>query len=313
VIGRGAFAIFLGVCALAVAQVAWWITFLVRTGAERRHVVMFASEGSFFMVLLLLGVWLMYRTLAEQVRLREMRATFLSSVTHELKSPLAAIRLFLETLEQGRADEEKRRDLVRKMLLDTERLERLVNDLLRAGRIEAGALSADEGEARLDAVVEGAAERARLRCGPGDEVRVEGPGPVLVPGDEELLRSAVENLLDNAVKYSPGAQAVEVDVRRDEDEVVVAVRDHGLGIPADEQAALFTKFHRGAEARTRGIRGTGLGLAMVDHIVRAHHGRVDVESQPGRGSTFRIRLPVEEPSVRGVRSSVRPSVRGVRL
>jgi signal transduction histidine kinase len=292
VIGRGAFAIFLGVCALAVAQVAWWITFLVRTGAERRHVVMFASEGSFFMVLLLLGVWLMYRTLAEQVRLREMRATFLSSVTHELKSPLAAIRLFLETLEQGRADEEKRRDLVRKMLLDTERLERLVNDLLRAGRIEAGALSADEGEARLDAVVEGAAERARLRCGPGDEVRVEGPGPVLVPGDEELLRSAVENLLDNAVKYSPAPRRVVARLRADALEAVVEVEDAGLGIDPAFAARAFQPFARSGREETRAAPGTGLGLFLVRGIAEAHGGRAWIRPRPeGRGTVAGIALP----------------------
>ncbi|HVY62431.1 MAG TPA: histidine kinase dimerization/phospho-acceptor domain-containing protein, partial [Planctomycetota bacterium] len=140
-IGRGAFATFLGIVALAIAQVAWWITFLVRIGGDRRHIVMFLSEGSFFVVALLAGVFLMYRTLMEQVRLRAARATFLSAVTHELKSPLAAIRLFLETLDAGRVtDEAKRRELVKKMLLDTARLEHLVADLLRAGQIEANRL-----------------------------------------------------------------------------------------------------------------------------------------------------------------------------
>src|ERR1044071_6923641 len=125
-IGRGAFAIFVGIVVLALAQVAWWITFLIRIGGDRRHMVMFLSEGGFFMVALLAGVFLMYRTLVEQVDLRRARATFLSAVTHERKSPLAAIRLFLETLDEDRVDAEKRKDLVKKMLLDTDRLERLV-------------------------------------------------------------------------------------------------------------------------------------------------------------------------------------------
>jgi two-component system phosphate regulon sensor histidine kinase PhoR len=196
----------------------------------------------------------------------------------------------------------------------TDRLTRLVESLLDFDRLEAGAQPYSFEPHDMTTLVGTIVEDFRIDApAAGHDVQFRGNGGVPIHVDRDAFSRAVWNLLDNAVKYSPGAQAVEVDVRRDEDEVVVAVRDHGLGIPADEQAALFTKFHRGAEARTRGIRGTGLGLAMVDHIVRAHHGRVDVESQPGRGSTFRIRLPVEEPSVRGVRSSVRPSVRGVRL
>lgn len=109
--------------------------------------------------------------------------------------------------------------------------------------------------------------------------------------DSEALSRAVWNLLDNAVKYSPNHRAVEVGLSRQDGSVRIAVRDHGLGIPAHEQRAIFTKFQRGEQARTQGIKGTGIGLAMVNEIVNAHHGRVDVESEPGKGGTFTIVLP----------------------
>jgi len=102
---------------------------------------------------------------------------------------------------------------------------------------------------------------------------------------------AVRNLLDNAVKYSPQAQTVDVDVQHRNEDVFISVQDHGIGIPGHEQGQIFTKFHRGEQARTRGIKGTGIGLAMVHEIVKAHRGRVEVDSSPGVGSTFTIVLP----------------------
>ena len=109
--------------------------------------------------------------------------------------------------------------------------------------------------------------------------------------DAEAISRAVRNLLDNAVKYSPDASPVEVGLAHQNGHVRISIRDHGMGIPAHERTKIFTKFHRGEQARSRGIKGTGIGLAMVDEIVKAHHGRIDVESEPGTGSTFTIVLP----------------------
>ncbi len=284
-IGRGAFAIFVGIVLLAVAQVAWWFLFLVRVSGERRHLVMFASEGAFFMLALLAGVFLMYRTIAEQVRLRALRATFLSAVTHELKSPLAAIRLFLETLAEGRVDAARRGDLVRKMLLDVARLERLVGDLLRAGQVEAGALVPALEEVDLAAIAREAAQAARPRLGPDDRLEVVAPeGPVRAPADSHLVRSAIENLLDNAIKYSPPPRAIRIEVAAARGEARVEVCDSGPGFDAATAARAFEPFARGGSEETRATRGTGLGLFIVRGIADAHGGRAWVGPEGGAGA-----------------------------
>ena len=119
-------------------------------------------------------------------------------------------------------------------------------------------------------------------------------GAAYVDSDEDALSRAVRNLLDNAVKYSPDHRAVEVGLSSGDGSVRIVVRDHGMGIPVHERGTIFGKFQRGEQARLHGIKGTGIGLAMVDEIVRAHHGRVEVESEPGHGSTFTIVLPATE-------------------
>jgi signal transduction histidine kinase len=287
--GRGALALFIGVVVLAIAQVAWWIYFLIRTGGQS-HLVMFASEGAFFMVALLTGVFLMYRALTEQMRLRQMRATFLSAVTHELKSPIAAIRLFLETIAEDRVDAEKRKDLVKKMLLDTDRLERLVSDLLQAGQIEAHALVPSLEDVDLATVAEEAVEAAKPRLGPDDTIDLHAM-PVKVLGQWDLLLSVVQNLLDNAIKYSkpPRRIAVRVDPGGS-----LVVSDKGVGIDAAGLEHAFEAFYRSGNEEARRQKGTGLGLYLVDGIVRAHGGKCRIESGgEGQGTTVRCSIPVK--------------------
>lgn len=294
-VGRGAFFLFVGIVVLAVLQLAWWTIFLLRISADRRHVVMFASEGAFFLLALLAGVLLIYRTLLEQVRLKNLRATFLSAVTHELKSPLASLRLFLETIEAGRVDEAKRRDLVRKMLLDVDRLERLVGDLLRAGQLETHSLRLERARVDLAPVLADARRAVEPRLGAEDSLLVDAPEGIVVEGDRDLLRSVVENLLDNAVKYSKPPRRIEARLAREGRAAVLEVRDNGIGIDRSSLAALFEPFHRAGDEETRAVKGTGLGLFLVRGILRAHGGDCEAASDgPGRGATLRCRLPLAE-------------------
>ncbi|MHC4391293.1 MAG: sensor histidine kinase [Planctomycetota bacterium] len=293
--GRRAFIAFIAIVVLALAQIGWWILFLSRIAESRRQVFMILSEAIVFLIALLGGVFILYRTLTEQVRLKHMQATFLSAVTHELKSPLAAIRLLLETVESGRVkDAAKVRDLVGKSLLDVDRLEQLVNDLLCAGQLEQHDLQPSKTRLDFTALVREVAERARPRLiQEGDALKVTADRPIPIDGDPALLESVVLNLIENAAKYSPPPRAISVALAEREGRAELTVRDQGVGLDAEDRAQVFLPFFRAGDEETRTQRGTGLGLFLVQGIVRAHGGDCTVESAGhGQGSVFRVRLPL---------------------
>jgi signal transduction histidine kinase len=190
-------------------------------------------------------------------------------------------------------DADRRRVCYEAQSRATDRLTRLVESLLDFGRMEAGKHRYQFEPRDCGELVRNVVEDFRGQI-TGYEIEFQGNGAAQVESDGESLSRAVWNLLDNAVKYSPDQRTVQVDIHRGDDTVSISVRDHGIGVPDHERTAIFSKFHRGEQARKRGIKGTGIGLAMVDQIVRAHRGRVEVESEPGKGSTFTIVLPVKE-------------------
>ena len=217
----------------------------------------------------------------------------MSAVSHEFRTPLTSLRQFTDMLlDQPGLSDDRRRQAYEAQSRATHRLTRLVESLLDLGRMEAGARRyrfelRDLGEL-LHRVVE---EFRGVAVQTGHQIALVADGPAMVESDEEALSRAIHNLLDNAVKYSPTPTTVEVGLARHERDVHITVRDHGLGITASEREAIFRKFQRGEQARMLGIKGTGIGLAMVEEIVRAHHGRIWVDSEPGKGSTFTITLP----------------------
>ena len=244
--------------------------------------------------LALLASWIIVRGVRREVAMARLKTQFLATVSHEFRTPLTSLRQFTERLrehpELAPADRGACYDVQSRA---ADRLSELVESLLDFGRLEAGArpfvfVNEDAG-AFVRSVVEDFKSHQPHSAGPVCLEIPHDPAPVCV--DASMLRRAVSNLLDNAVKYSPEVIDITVSVRRESGQVAIAVRDRGLGIPRAEQSAIFTMFHRGEEAESRAIRGTGLGLAIVREIVGAHHGRVTVQSEPGRGSTFTIWLP----------------------
>jgi len=245
-------------------------------------------------VVVLVGSYFTARALTRELAVARLQSDFVSAVSHEFRTPLTSMRHLTELLDRGVVSEEDRRKQYYAALSqETSRLHRLVESLLNFGRMEAGAL-----EYRLERVniaeliEEVVAEFRQERSADGQRIELDADGPMPeLRADREALGRALWNLLDNAVKYSPGDTAVRVDLERTGREVVIHVCDQGPGIPAAEQKQIFRKFARGAAARASHIKGTGIGLAMVQHIVRAHHGEVRLDSQPGKGSTFTIVLP----------------------
>lgn len=262
--------------------------------AARRRTLLIALGALF--VLIAAGSYLAVRSVNRELAVVRLQSDFVAAVSHEFRTPLTTLRQFNELLELDDLPSEKRHSFQQAQTRATERLQRLVEALLDFGRMEAG--HRPYRLQRLDAAAlacDVAAEFRREVDGRGFAVECQTvSGGCPVDGDAEALSRAVWNLLDNAAKYSREARSIELAVERANGAVTLAVRDHGMGIPPSEQKRIFQKFMRGAEAKSQGIKGTGIGLAMVEHIVKAHGGNVKVESAPGEGSTFTIVLPAKE-------------------
>jgi signal transduction histidine kinase len=275
----------------------------VKSGATDESRGWLARQGFYIAALSLVlalaafGAYLLWRDVRRELRVAEMRSQFVSSVSHELKTPLTAIRMFAETLRMGRAADPAIRDeYLDTIVNESERLTRLLNNVLDFSRIEAGRKTYQFASHDLESIVRTATRAMHYPLArQGFELRVDiGAGIPPVRVDADALEQAILNLLANALKYSGDARKIELTLARDGEHAVVSVRDWGIGIEPVDQKRIFDKFYRVERPENRLIPGTGLGLTLVDHIVRAHHGRIDVDSTPGTGSTFRIHLPLGE-------------------
>jgi len=245
-------------------------------------------------VLIVIASYLIYRATSREFAAARLQSDFVAAVSHEFRTPLTSLRQFTDMLREHKDMSDERRDLCYEaQARSAARLTRLVESLLDFGRMEGGAriyhLEPVLGSELVRRVVEEFRNEAQSS---GFQFRLEAQDSAEIEADAEALGRAVWNLLDNAVKYSGNSREIDVEVGRVGSDQTIAVRDLGLGIPAHEQALVFRKFQRGEEAMRLGIKGTGIGLAMVSHIMKAHHGRVEVRSEPGRGSTFTLILPV---------------------
>ena len=242
------------------------------------------------------GVALALRAAGKAVKLSEMKSDFVSNVSHELRTPLASIRVFAELLRLGRVETpDKVREYGDYIETESRRLSRLIENILDFSRIESGRKTYRFVSADLREVVSATLKsfEVHLKHG-GFRIAFEAPpGPLpSIAVDADAIGQALHNLLDNAVKYSGQAREITVRLGQEGEDLVVAVQDHGIGVPKDEQRKIFDRFHRVSTGLVHEVKGSGLGLSIVAHIVRVHGGRITVESEPGRGSTFSIRLPL---------------------
>jgi len=230
-------------------------------------------------------------------RLEMSRRDFVANVSHELKTPITSIKGFVETLLAGALQEpENARNFLGIVSRQTDRLNEIIDDLLSLSRIEQ---DAEQGRVflttgRLKGVLDSAIQICEAKAAAKEiTVRLDCPEELRARINAPLLEQALVNLIDNAIKYSPAGSAVQVEALRDNAEVVVLVRDQGVGIEKSQLDRIFERFYRVDAGRSRKIGGTGLGLAIVKHIAQSHHGRVTVASTPGAGSLFSLHLPAE--------------------
>ena len=238
---------------------------------------------------------LILRAVGREMAVARLQSDFVAAVSHEFRTPLTTLRQFTDRL-RGQPDLswERRVQCYEAQARATDRLTKLVESVLDFGRMEAGARPYALGPRDCAALVERVV--ADFRDTPqaaGRSLTLRRNGCMAVDADEEALSRALWNLLDNAAKYSPEGSEIAIDLSTAADEGRIAVRDRGLAFRPLSGSVCSRKFQRGEQARRLGIKGTGIGLAMVDHIVRAHQGRVEVESEPGEGSTFTIVLPLK--------------------
>jgi signal transduction histidine kinase len=222
----------------------------------------------------------------------EVKSTFISVISHELKTPVALIKGYADTLRRQDADWDQQtiQESLNVILEETDRLNQLIDNLLDASRLQAGALPLDMDKAALDALAQRVAARFRTQTRKHQiDVNFAQNFPV-VTGDLFRLEQVLNNLVSNAIKYSPGGR-IQISGRATPDDVIVSVSDEGIGIPLEEQPRVFERFFRGARERHQGTAGAGLGLYLAKAIVEAHGGRIWVESNPDKGASFSFAIP----------------------
>ncbi|TFD48172.1 two-component sensor histidine kinase [Cryobacterium sp. TMT1-2-1] len=228
----------------------------------------------------------------EAFRLDEVRRDFVANVSHELKTPIASVGLLAEALVHAADEPEQVRRFANRLTTESARLGRLTQEIIELSRLQSQEAVAQPELVKIDAVVAAAVDQARIVSDANHiTIAVGKKSRSEVYGDERLLVVAVHNLIANAVNYSPDGSRVGVGVRRNDGAVEITVTDQGVGIPEADLDRIFERFFRVDQARSRHTGGTGLGLAIVKHVVQNHGGDIRVWSQPGKGSTFTIRLP----------------------
>jgi signal transduction histidine kinase len=267
----------------------------------RRQSMIFMAAFVLLLVVIMLGLGATYRVIRRESEMARLKSDFVANVSHDLKTPLSLIRMFAETLELGRVtDEGTRREYYGVMTRESERLTRLIDNVLDFSRIEGGRQRYDIFPNAVEPLIREVLDAFRYPLAQqGFKVDSDlEPDLPEIPLDPAAIKQALANLVDNAIKYSGQRRRLSVSARRHRDEVAIEVADEGIGIPSAETQRIFEKFYRAGRSETQGRRGSGMGLALVKHIVEAHGGRVSVESRAGAGSRFTLHLLLSGPSTR---------------
>lgn len=268
-------------------------------GVSTTEIARSRTQRTLFLMLgidavILVAVLLLLRVILRETELARLKSDFVDNVSHDLRTPLGLIRMFAETLEMGRlTSEEKRQEYYRTLSREAARLTRMVNNLLDFSRIEAGRKAYETKPVELPALIKDALDSYRFHLQQRGFVLLEQLDGDVPPinADAEAVSQAFLNLLDNAVKYSTEEKHITVGLRREGEWAIIEIKDRGLGIAASHLDKIFDKFYR-VETVGHETRGAGIGLALVQHVMQAHHGNVEVNSALGKGSSFLLKFPI---------------------
>jgi len=325
---RRAFVVFVVLVVFCLLQLSWWIVFQVDSSQQFRQVrldlltlqygseadipadlksaldreshkrvVMFVSEGSFFMLIILTGAYFIYRTLRRSVELQYLQKTFIQSLTHEFRTPLTSLRLYLETLQKGNMPEGRTAEILDRMHDDCDRLDGMIDTVLETGYF-------DRHDYHLKLTITDLVDDVReyLKAFDpyvnrlGGRLISELSDGITVKSDYGALKRALRVLVENATNYSPpDRREVTVSLTRENNQARLAVADRGFGLTEDEKKKVFDRFYRGNGDKTKKVKGTGLGLFLARRIIEGHGGQIEATSDgPDKGSCFIISLPLAE-------------------
>ena len=271
----------------ALVQLISWGTLVVKLQPSRMTMIM--GEGSVFLFLLCIGAYFLHQSINKEDRLHEQQQNFLLSVTHELKSPLAAIKLSLQTIVKRDLDKARQTSLLNNSLKDIERLDDLVENMLLATRIENRSYSFPKEEFDFSELVSKITDRLQIHsCGCEQVIKTDIQDNIRVSGDAFALASVVTNLIENAVKYSGPCAEVSVQLRKENGHAFLAVSDKGPGIADDEKMLIFDKFYRVGDESVRKAKGTGLGLFIVKEVLQNHDADISVKDNVPQGTIFEV-------------------------
>lgn len=250
----------------------------------------YVAEGATFLIVILIGAGVVYGSFIRRISLSRQQNNFMLAVTHELKSPLASIKLNLQTLEKHKLDEQKRDMLIERCIKESNRLNDLCNNMLFTSQIEGGqykpALEAFSLSAVVEDVLSEFAGRYQRRF---EEDIAEG---CRIIGDKSMLRIAITNLVENAIKYTPETGLIKISLEMKQQTAILQVADEGAGIPDSEKKKVFNKFYRVGNEESRKAKGTGLGLYLSSRIIGQHKGRLLIKDNKPTGSIFEMQLPI---------------------
>ncbi len=257
--------------------------------ANKRKTAQYLGEGITFMMFILLGAVFVYRATRKQLRLSKQQQNFMMAVTHELKTPIAVTRLNLETLQKRKLDEEKQQKLIQNTLSEANRLNTLCNNILLSAQLEAGQYTVNFQEFNMSEMIASILKQYQTRF-PARQIVGNIGDEIFVNGEILLIEILVNNLLDNALKYSPNTGRIGIELNQDAHYVVLQVWDEGKGIPLVEREAIFGKFYRGGDEGVRTTQGTGLGLYLCKKIAEDHGADIRVTEHQCGGSNFVVRF-----------------------
>jgi K+-sensing histidine kinase KdpD len=282
-----------------VLQFLWWGFHLIEltqatgddTGVISKRITMIVGEGAVFLVLLFLGLWKIRSSVRKEFELSQRQNNFLLSVTHELKTPIASNKLYLQTIQKRNLDEEQRLDLLSKAIIENERLEELIDNILNAARVESQEIKPIKEYVEINHFLKLLLSQFKKRF-PNNRIELVDFPDISVRFDLFMIETVISNLVDNAIKYSNENSIIKLIAKKENHNFVFQVIDEGIGIDEKEQKQIFSKFYRVGNEEIRTQKGSGLGLFIASEFLKLHNGTIIYLKNQPRGSIFQITLPL---------------------